>query len=138
MKIFGDFLSFHQIFLSPKIKRCMNITYKYGIYQLPHELLNDLRIRILKKTEKSENGLKLIEWESLRPSFPNKKEIFLIPAKNFWKVKRMLFLIKFRISLRHFMTECLWKAFCDSDSPKTFSNLISLTILLTLSPFTML
>ena len=45
--IFWDFLMFHQIFLSPQVKRCAIITYKHGIYELPHELPNDLRLRIL-------------------------------------------------------------------------------------------
>ena len=34
---------FYQIFLSPQLKRCTVITYKHGIYELPHELPNDLR-----------------------------------------------------------------------------------------------
>ena len=36
---------FYQIFFSPQVKRCAIITYKYGIYELPHELPNDLRLR---------------------------------------------------------------------------------------------
>ena len=38
---------FYQIFLSPNVKRYVFITSKHGIYQLPHELPNDLRLRIL-------------------------------------------------------------------------------------------
>ena len=38
---------FYQIFLSPQVKRCAIVTYKHGIYELPHELPNDLRLRIL-------------------------------------------------------------------------------------------
>ena len=34
--IFWDFLMFCQIFLSPQVKRCAIITYKYGMYQTPH------------------------------------------------------------------------------------------------------
>ena len=37
----------YQIFLSPQVKRWAIITYKRGIYELPHELPNDLRLRIL-------------------------------------------------------------------------------------------
>ena len=33
---------FYQIFLSPQVKRCPINTYKYGIYELPNELPNDL------------------------------------------------------------------------------------------------
>ena len=36
-----DFLMFYQI--SPEVKRCAPITYKHGIYELPHELPKDLR-----------------------------------------------------------------------------------------------
>ena len=35
---------FHQIFLSPQGKRWAIITHKHGIYELHHELLNDLRL----------------------------------------------------------------------------------------------
>ena len=38
---------FYEIFLSPQVKRCAIITYKHGIYELPHELPNDLRLRKL-------------------------------------------------------------------------------------------
>ena len=33
---------FYQIFLSPQVKGCAIITYKHAIYELPHELPNDL------------------------------------------------------------------------------------------------
>ena len=36
---------FYQIFLSPQVKRRAIITYKHGIYKLPHELPNDLRLK---------------------------------------------------------------------------------------------
>ena len=38
---------FYQSFLSPQVKRCAIITYKHGIYELPHELPKELRLRIL-------------------------------------------------------------------------------------------
>ena len=40
---------FYQIFFSTQVKRCAIITYiiTYGIYELPHDLSNDLRLRIL-------------------------------------------------------------------------------------------
>ena len=37
----------YQIFLPPEVEGHATITYKHGIYQLPHELLNDLRLWIL-------------------------------------------------------------------------------------------
>ena len=36
---------FYQIFLSSEVKRGLTITYKYGIYELPHDLPHDLRLR---------------------------------------------------------------------------------------------
>ena len=36
---------FYQISLSPQVKRCAVITYKHGIYDLSHELLNDFRLK---------------------------------------------------------------------------------------------
>ena len=38
---------FCKIFLSSQVKRCVIITYKHGIYELPNELPNDLRLAIL-------------------------------------------------------------------------------------------
>ena len=38
---------FYKIFLSPQVKRWAIIAYKDGIYELPHELSNELRLRIL-------------------------------------------------------------------------------------------
>ena len=38
---------FYQIFLPPQVTQWAIITYKHGIYELPHELPNDLRLRIL-------------------------------------------------------------------------------------------
>ena len=43
---------FNQIFLSPEVKRCAIITYKQGIYEFPHELPNDLRLRKLDNIRK--------------------------------------------------------------------------------------
>ena len=40
-----------------------------------------------------------------------------------------------KVSLEYFVTDCLWKIFFDSNSRKTHSNLISLTILVTLTSF---
>ena len=36
-----------QIFFAPQVKRRVIISNKHGIYELAHELPNDLRIRIL-------------------------------------------------------------------------------------------
>ena len=41
--MFWDFLMFYQIFFSPQVKRSVIITNNYGICELPHKFLNDLR-----------------------------------------------------------------------------------------------
>ena len=59
--MFREFLMFYQILHSPQVKRWVMITYKHGIYELPHELPNDLKFRILENEEISGNWLNLIE-----------------------------------------------------------------------------
>ena len=59
--IFRDFLIFYQIFYSPQVERYAIITYKHGIYKLPHELPNDFRLRILGNLEISRKCLNSIE-----------------------------------------------------------------------------
>ena len=41
--------NFHVLLNYPlrQVKRCVIITYKHDIYELPHDLQNDLRFRIL-------------------------------------------------------------------------------------------
>ena len=53
---------FYQIFFLPQVKRFAINTYKHGIYELPHELPNDLMLRILGNYEISQNYLNFIEW----------------------------------------------------------------------------
>ena len=57
---FCDFLMFYKIFLSPQVKLIMIISNKYGIYELPHELTNDLRLRILANIKKILNLHRII------------------------------------------------------------------------------
>ena len=37
---------FYQIFFSPHVKQCAIITDKHGMYELPHEFVNELRLKI--------------------------------------------------------------------------------------------
>ena len=46
-------LMFYQIFFSPQVKQSMIISYKHGIYKLPHKLLNDLRFQEISKQQES-------------------------------------------------------------------------------------
>ena len=45
--IFRDLVIFYQIFYTPQVTWSVILSNKHGIYELPHELLNDLRLRIL-------------------------------------------------------------------------------------------
>ena len=45
--IFSDFFILDQIFFSPQVKQSVIINNKHGIYELPHELLNDLRLEMI-------------------------------------------------------------------------------------------
>ena len=45
--IFEEFLTLYQNFFSPQGKRSIIISNKHGVYELPHELLNDLKLRTL-------------------------------------------------------------------------------------------
>ena len=49
---FPDFLIIYQIFFSPKVKGRKIISNKQWIHGLSHELLNDLRLRILGNSER--------------------------------------------------------------------------------------
>ena len=42
-----DFFMFDQIFHSPQVKQSMIISNKHGTYEFPHELPNDLRLKIV-------------------------------------------------------------------------------------------
>ena len=56
---------FYQIFLSPQVKQSAIISNKHGVYELLHELPNDLRLRILGNKEKSGESPNLLKlWTS--------------------------------------------------------------------------
>ena len=58
-QLFSEYFLFYQIFRSPQVKRCTVITYKHGIYELPHKLPNDLRLKDLMKLRNIGKALKL-------------------------------------------------------------------------------
>ena len=60
----------------------MIITYKHDIYELPHDLPNDLRLRIL-EFRKYQESLKISQNDSLVPGLPAKIKVLLILAKLF-------------------------------------------------------
>ena len=130
--IFWDLLMFYQIFVWPQVRRCVIITYKHGIYKMAHELLSDLRLRILANWEISGICLNYIEWY---PSVQShcKREIFVNTWRNLLKNRHSTF-----PSVRYFtrnlalVSDILWvivsgKTFFHSNSAQNPSNLISLT-----------
>ena len=60
--IFWDFLILCQIFLSPQVKRRVITSNKHGIYELPHELPQDLRLMIFGNSEISGKSQNIIEF----------------------------------------------------------------------------
>ena len=66
----------YEIFLSSQVKRWAIITYKHGIYELPHELPKDIRVR--KYLEIVKTSLN----DSLVPSPRVKMNVFLKLVKN--------------------------------------------------------
>ena len=52
---------FDKIFVSPQMKRIMIISNKHGIYELTHELPNDLRFRALANKEISRKSQNVID-----------------------------------------------------------------------------
>ena len=49
--IFWNFLLLYQIFFSPQVKRNVIISNKHGIYEFPHKLPNNLRLKTLEITK---------------------------------------------------------------------------------------
>ena len=137
--IFLDFWIFYQLFFSQQVKQCVIITYFYGIYELPHKLRNDLRLRILGNQVISGNCLNCIEWEPSVQS-PDQNKCFCYNQKKTLEKQKLnfsrcaLFHMKTRVSLRYFVSYCVSKHFFDSKSPQTTSNLFSLTVSVTLRP----
>ena len=61
-----------QIFVSPQVKRIVIISNKHGIYELSHELPNDVRLRTWGNIKKISRLHRIIAWCSvLLPSFVN-------------------------------------------------------------------
>ena len=80
---------FYHIFLSPQVKRWAVITYKHGIYKLPHELPSDLRVTS-QEIRKYQESVLTSQNDSLAPSPPAKMKILLILAKNSGKTEMKL------------------------------------------------
>ena len=72
---------FDQIFLSPKVKRSVISSNKHGIYKLPHELLDDIRPRMLESWEISGKSQNVLELLSSAQSSSQIKILSTLPKK---------------------------------------------------------
>ena len=72
---------FDKIFVSPKAKRIENISMKHRIYELPHELMNDLRLKTLGNKQVSRRSQNFMN-RRLRLNLAPKIKILSILAKN--------------------------------------------------------
>ena len=80
--LFWDFSMFYQMFLSTQVKRNVIISNKHGIYDLPQELPNDLRLRIIGNIREISNL-----HRSQVPNLPHKLKILSILAKRSLKIE---------------------------------------------------
>ena len=83
------------------MKRCVIISYKYGIYELPYELPNDLRLRELDNIRKVSDENNLV---------PRRKKTLEKQKLNF--SRSALFHMKTRVkifSLKYFEDDCRCK-----------------------------
>ena len=71
----------YEIFFSPQVKQSVVVSNKHGIYELPHETRNNVRLR------KDQENLKTSYSFNLLPSLSPKPRIFLMLAKNCWKIE---------------------------------------------------
>ena len=139
--IFLDFSMFYQIFLSPQVKRWVIITYKNGMYKLPHNLPNDLKLRILGNQEISGKCLNFIESQPSAQS-PRQNKSFVNISRKLLKKEIKLFRLcpisdQNQSQSQIFCALLSLETFFDSNLLQTPSNLISLTVLVTLQSFTL-
>ena len=64
---------FHGVLLSSQVKRSAVISNKHAIYELPHELTNDLTLRISGNQERSGTTQKFIDLSPSAQSFSKNK-----------------------------------------------------------------
>ena len=108
--IFWDFLMFYQFLCSLQVRRCAIISYKHGIYDLPHELPSNLKLRILGNQKISGKSLNP-KNDSLVPNFVNTSKKTLEKQKlNFFR--NVLFHVKTRVYLKYLWMIVAMQIFC--------------------------
>ena len=132
------------IFLSPQVKRSVIISNKkHGIYELPYELRNNIRFRILgnyERSGKSQNPAELLSPRRLAPNPPPpaKKKNLVDTSKKLLKKGNSNFHMKTRACLKDPVYDCLWKQFSHltcSKPHQTWFFLTSFVIMRILTQF---
>ena len=130
------------IFTSSQATRSEIISFNNGICELPHELPQDLRLRNWGYYEIVGKCLNFKEWlPGAQSSCQNKtfvsinKKVLKKKQLNFSRV--VLFHIETKVSLRYFITACVWKTFFDSNSSSTPPTLFPFRMFLNLGLLTL-
>ena len=112
---------FHHIFPAPQVKRWEIISFNDDMHEFPNELPNDSRVRNLGNQEIVGKCLIFIERLPGTQS-PRQNKNFISTNKKVPKNSDQIFSqgvllhIGTSVSLRYFVTACLWKSFFDSKS----------------------
>ena len=136
--IFLDSSMVEQIFFSPQVKPSMINSNELGLYELPHELLNVLGLRISQNQEISEKSQNFIEFFSYAQSSSRNENFNSSRQKKSNEKTKLNFSrsavvhMKTRVCLKYFKNDCLWNRFLDTNVPHTPLNLIFLTIFINL------
>ena len=110
---------FDKMFVSPQVKRIVIINNKHGIYELPHEMPNNLRLRKLGNIKKISKLHRIIAWCSVllpKLKFCQYQQKILEKQKLNFSC-RVLFHRKTTVCLKYFGKDCLCKQYFASNSP---------------------
>ena len=119
--IFRNFATFQKSLDSPQVKQRLISSIKSIVYELPHQLPNDLRLRILSNQEisgKLQNYQEKIVWrQSLVPSLPSRNKSFVIAIKNHPEAEMQIlcscpFLFDFFTFSKYFVQDCRLVSIC--------------------------
>ena len=104
VKIFWDFLTFYQIFLSPQVNRSAIISNKHVVLKVASWIVERLKIR-----RKNRKNLKTCWNHNLIPSLPVKMNFFFFfnTSQRLLNLsRRALFQKKTRVYLKHCVNNC--------------------------------
>ena len=136
--IFLDSFMVEQIFFSPQVKPSIINSNELGLYELPHELLNVLGLRISQNqeiSEKSQNFIELlsyVQFSSRNENFDSSRQKKSNEKTKLNFSRSVAVHVKTRVCLKYFKNDCLWNRLLDTNLPHTPLNLIFLTIFINL------